>query len=209
MSIMIIFILSVETLSTRIVFSHSFILRFQLVVCCVFMADFFARLAFSDRKLHFFICNLPLFIVSIPYLNIIDWANFDITHQTHLILRTIPLIRGIYGLVIMISWITRNKVYNLFFSYVITLVGVTYYSSLIFYTVEKDVNPMVKQYWDSLWWACMDVTTVGSNIYGVTGMGQFLAAALAGVGMMLFPIFTAYIIKVYEKEQTKMEHLKS
>lgn len=67
----------------------------------------------------------------------------------------------------------------------------------MFYAVEKGVNSQVTNYWDALWWACMDVTTVGSNIYGVTFLGQLLAAVLAGAGMMMFPIFTAYITNVY------------
>lgn len=196
-SIMIIIVLSIETLSTKIILSQKLILNFQLVVCCIFIVDFFARLLLSDKKLRFILYNFPLLLVSIPYLNIVSWFGISIGHQLHLIFRTLPLIRGIYGVAIMIGWVTRNKFNNLFYSYVITIISVTYYSSIMFYAVEKGVNSQVTNYWDALWWACMDVTTVGSNIYGVTFLGQLLAAVLAGAGMMMFPIFTAYITNVY------------
>lgn len=198
-SILMILVLSLETLYHENLFSDKFILLFNLVVCCVFLTDFFIRLNFADKKKRFLLYNFLLLIVSIPYLNIVEWFNLEADRQLHLILRTLPLIRGIYGVAIMIGWVTHNKIYNLFFSYIVTMIGVIYYSSVMFYAVEREVNPLVETYWNSLWWALMDVTTVGSNIYGVTFLGQLLAAVLAGAGMMMFPIFTVYITTIYTK----------
>ncbi|MEG0499908.1 MAG: two pore domain potassium channel family protein [Rikenellaceae bacterium] len=176
------------------------------MVCVIFLLDFFIRLIYSDRKIRFILYNFPLLLVSIPYLNIIGWLSITVGHQLHLALRTLPLIRGIYGVAIMIGWVTRNQINNLFYSYLITIGSVTYYSSIMFYAVEKGINSQVTNYWDALWWACMDVTTVGSNIYGVTFLGQLLAALLAGAGMMMFPIFTAYITTVYTNKVKAISH---
>lgn len=199
-SVMIIIVLSIETLPREELFSDNFIHWFQFDVCCIFLVDFFIRMYYSKNKLKFLFYNFFLLLVSIPYVNILIWSGVEITHEAHLILRTIPLSRGIYGVVIMIGWLTKNRIYNLFFSYLITIISVTYYSSLMFFSVEKGVNPMVETYWNALWWACMDVTTVGSNIYGVTFLGQLLAAVLAAAGMMMFPIFTAYITTIFQKK---------
>lgn len=207
-SVMIIIVLSVETLYPKEILSAQFILSFQFIICSIFLVDFFIRLASSDKKGKFFLYNFILLLVSIPYLNIVHWFSIEVNQQIHLILRTLPLIRGIYGVAIMIGWVTRNKINNLFFSYVITIVSVTYYSSIMFYSVEKGVNSQVTNYWDALWWACMDVTTVGSNIYGVTFLGQLLAAVLAGAGMMMFPIFTAYITTIYTNKVKAISHEK-
>lgn len=38
---------------------------------------------------------------------------------------------------------------------------------------------MVTDYWSAFWWAFMDVTTVGSNIYAVTPTGKILSVVLA------------------------------
>ena len=55
----------------------------------------------------------------------------------------------------------------------------------------------------------MDATTVGSNIYAVTGIGKVLSVLLAALGMMMFPIFTVYITNVMEvamkKDKTEEE----
>ena len=65
--------------------------------------------------------------------------------------------------------------------------------------LEHDLNPMVKGYGDALWWALMDVTTVGSNIYAVTVAGKVMSVALAAVGMMMFPVFTVYITSLVQR----------
>lgn len=196
-SILTITVISIETLSETNPISDSVVLNIQLGVCIIFLIDFSARMYASAAKIRFFFANLILLIVSVPYLNILTWWGVDISDETHIILRSIPLLRGMYGIVIIIGWVTRNKIYNLFFSYLITIVSVTYYTSIMFYSVEKAVNPMLENYWNALWWALMDVTTVGSTIHTVTVTGQVLAAMLAGAGMMLFPIFTAYITTLY------------
>ena len=58
---------------------------------------------------------------------------------------------------------------------------------------------MVTRYTDALWWAFMDVTTVGSNIYAVTVTGKILSVVLAALGMMMFPIFTVYVTRLLQK----------
>ena len=62
---------------------------------------------------------------------------------------------------------------------------------------------MVNDYGSALWWAFMDVTTVGSNIYAVTVTGKVLSVVLAALGMMMFPIFTVYVTSLVEKANKK------
>ena len=88
---------------------------------------------------------------------------------------------------------------NLFISYLLSLIIVIYFSSLLFYVVEKPINVLVQSYSDALWWAFMDATTVGSNVYAVTVVGKLLSVLLAAFGMMMFPIFTVYITDKMQK----------
>ena len=44
---------------------------------------------------------------------------------------------------------------------------------------------MVTRYTDALWWAFMDVTTVGSNIYAVTATGKILSVVLAALSTIV------------------------
>lgn len=64
---------------------------------------------------------------------------------------------------------------------------------------------MVTSYGKALWWAFMNVTTVGSNIVPKTATGEVLCVVLAAAGMMLFPIFTAYITARFQPHRQKKQ----
>ena len=83
------------------------------------------------------------------------------------------------------------------------LLATVYFSSLAFYVMEHGPNPLVKGYGDALWWAFMDVTTVGSNIIAVTPTGRVLSVLLAALGMMMFPIFTVYITNLIQQSNKR------
>jgi len=83
------------------------------------------------------------------------------------------------------------------------LMATVYFSSLIFFVLEHVVNPMVTRYTDALWWAFMDVTTVGSNIIAQTVTGRVLSVLLAALGMMMFPIFTVYITNLIQQSNKR------
>lgn len=168
-------------------------LGIQLVVCTIFILDFLVRWIISPHKGRFVARNFMLLLFSIPYLNIIHYSQLEVSHQVHYLLGFVPLLRGGYGLVMITRWFTRRSATSLMVSYLSILVAVTYFISLIFFVVERGVNPGVKDYWDALWWACMDMTTVGCDIVAVTPIGKVISFILAAAGIMMLPIFTVYI----------------
>lgn len=165
----------------------------QWAVCSVFILDFVVRCIMSPRKGRFVVNNLFLLLVSIPYLNLIHCMRIELPHEVHYLLGLVPLLRGGYGLVRIIGWFTRRSATSLMVSYLSILVAVTYFTSLIFFVAERGINRGVETYWDALWWAGMDLTTVGSEITAVTPMGKVLSVFLAAAGIMMLPIFTVYI----------------
>ena len=125
--------------------------------------------------------------------------------ETTYMLRFIPLVRGGYALAIVVGWLTYNRASGLFVSYLTMLLATVYFASLMFYVVENKVNPNVSNYGDSLWWAFMDVTTIGSNVIAVTPIGRVLSVVLAALGMMMFPIFTVYITSIIERRNKEKD----
>ena len=168
-------------------------LHIQLAVCTVFLLDFLLRWGIDPRKGRFVLRNSLLLLFSIPYLNIIHYTQVEIPHEVHYLLGFVPLLRGGYGLVMITEWFTRRSATTLMVSYLSILAAVTYFTSLIFFVAERGVNPAVQTYWDALWWAGMDLTTVGSEITAVTTVGKILSVFLASAGVMMLPIFTVYI----------------
>ncbi|MBE6333840.1 MAG: two pore domain potassium channel family protein [Bacteroidales bacterium] len=197
-SIALIIQISVDTFAPTLL-SEKFIRIFQLIICSVFLYMLIYEWIHSDRRGYYFITHLPLFIVSIPFLSIVNWLKIDIHHELHLFFYTIPAIRGIAALFLIIKWMIPQKSLSLLIAYSATLILVTYYGSLIFYQAELNINPQIHSYWDAMFgWALMNTTTVGAPIFAVTKTGQLLAVILSGGGMLFFPIFTSYIVTRYQ-----------
>lgn len=205
----LVYLISAAVFKGEIYFNSPRLMRLQLWICTWFIITFLIEFFLSGReKWRYFVQHFIFLIISIPYLNIIyfmDW-NTNFTPQEISILRFIPLVRGGYALVYLIKWMFRTKISSVFFSYIVILLSCIYFGSLIFFEMEQGVNNMVKTYWDSAWWALMDATTVGSNIYAVTTTGKVLSVLLAALGMMMFPIFTIYITNLVQmKVQTRIQ----
>ena len=155
----------------------------------------------SPKKMRFVWRNFLFFLVAIPYLHLVPYFQMNPASEISYIFRLMPLVRGGYGLAITVGWITRSKLTSLLVSYILIILSLTYFASLVFFMLEHPVNPAVTSYGEALWWAFMNVTTVGSNIFARTGTGEVLSVVLAASGMMLFPIFTVYITSRFQSHK--------
>ncbi len=172
--------------------NHAY-MTFQFWVCVVFIIDFFIGLAYADRKWSYFWRRLAFLLLSIPYLNIINLMDVQLSHDALYFVRFIPLARGALALSIVISYVSSNAVTSMFMSYLSIMLLVTYFCSLIFYQREAGVNPQVNSYWTALWWSAMNMSTVGCDISPVTVSGKIVAVILPVSGMIIFPLFTVYL----------------
>lgn len=196
LSAWLIMMISLDTFHNVRFYQEPSFQKYQFWICVVFMFDFFLEFFLSDNKRHYLATHIIFFFVAIPYQAIIYHFGWHISDDVSYLIRYVPLIRGGYALAIVVSWFTYNRVAGLFFTYIITLLSTVYFASLTFYQFEFHVNPLVTSYKDALWWAAMDVTTVGCNIVAVTPVGRVLSVLLAALGMMMFPIFTVYVTNV-------------
>lgn len=203
LSIFLIVDISIDTFKNIPFITQTSYLKTQFWICMFFIAVFVLEFFLSKHKIYFLQTHFIFLLVSIPYLNIINHYNFNFSPEVYYFLRFIPLIRSGYALAIVVGWLTTNKASGLFVSYLTMLLATVYFSSLIFFVLEHKVNPEVTNYTDALWWAFMDVTTVGSNVYAVTPTGRILSVLLAALGMMMFPIFTVYVTSLVETANKK------
>ncbi|MDE6270587.1 MAG: potassium channel family protein [Muribaculaceae bacterium] len=195
-SVLLIVSISIDTFKNVDYINNPKFLKFEFWVCMLFILNFLVEMLISKNKKSFFFRNLLFFLVSIPFLPIIHHFHIEIDPLAAYILRYVPLIRGGYALALVVSWCTSNKATSLFMAYLATLTSAVYFSSLIFYVFEHNINPLVHDYWDSLWWALMDCTTVGCNIEAVTPVGKALSVIVAALGLLMFPVFTVYITNI-------------
>lgn len=207
LSVFLVVRISIDTFDNEAFYLEPRFIKFQFWICIVFLFDFFVEFFLATNKWHYIRNRFIFFLVSIPYNSIISFYGWTFSPQVTYALHYIPLIRGGYAMSIVVSWFTYNKATGLFISYLATLIFTIYFASLAFYVFEHHVNPLVKDYQDALWWACMDATTVGSNIVAVTPVGRILSVLLAALGMMMFPIFTVYVTNLLTRTKQQGESI--
>ena len=175
-------------------------LNFQFWVCILFMIDIAVEWYYSQQKLRYIITNSLFIIISIPYLNIIHHFNLQRPGEVMYLIRFIPLIRAGYVFALVSGALTSNKSLSIFWVYMIWVITSLYIGALLFFVEEHSINPQVDTIWTSLWWAALDMTTVGSNINAMTATGKTIAIILSAEGLMLFPVFTVYVTNAVLKK---------
>lgn len=203
LSLFLIISISVDTFRNIAFYKEPRFMEIQFWICIMFLLDFFIEWALSEKKWHYLITHFVFFLVAIPYSTIISHYGWTFSPKVAYLIRYIPLVRGGYALAIVVNWLTSNRATGLFLSYLLALVATLYFSSVVFFVFEVHVNPLVNTYGDALWWAAMDMTTVGSNIIAVTPVGRILSVVMAALGMMLFPIFTVYITNIIQSRNQR------
>lgn len=202
LSLFLVISISIDTFNNIDFYTQPSYKRIQLWICFFFLFDFFLEFFLSKHKMRYLGSRFIFLLVSIPYQYIIHYFDLPLSQQEAYFVQFIPLVRGGYALAIVVGWLSYNRASGLFVSYITMLFATVYFSSLIFFVLESGVNPGVHAYGDALWWAFMDVTTVGSNIEAVTTTGRILSVVLAALGMMMFPIFTVYVTSIVQKANT-------
>lgn len=199
LSIFLVVTISIDTFHNIKFWKQPEFMRVQFWICIFFMFDFFIEFFLAEKKWRYLYTHILFFIVSIPYLAIFNYFHWKFSPQITYLIQYIPLVRGGYALAIVVGWFSYNRATGLFFTYLFTLLATVFFASLVFFLFERNVNNLVVDYYSALWWAFMDVTTVGSNIEAVTPIGRILSVVLAALGMMMFPIFTVYVTNIIQR----------
>ena len=203
LSLFLIVIISIDTFKNVAFYREARFERIDFWICVLFLVDFFVEWYMAEKKWRYLATHFLFFLVAIPYTAIINHYGWTFSPKVTYLLRYIPLVRGGYALAMVVNWLTANKATGLFLAYLISLVATLYFSSVVFFVFEQDVNPLVNTYGNAIWWAAMDMTTVGSNIIAVTPVGMVLSVLLAALGMMLFPIFTVYVTNLIQMQHQR------
>lgn len=199
--------LSFEVLSGHRSDFSQWYLWLQFAVCIIFMSDFLfslyyykRRATLSEARRHRAWLDVLFLLISLPYLNVLDWLHLTPGREITMLVATLPIIRSYIVMGMVVQWMLDGAVAKIFGAYVLTIVGVTYLAALMFYDYEVDVNDELRNFGNALWWSAMNATTVGSSIIPVTIAGKFLSVLLPVIGMMFFPIFTIYVTDIYNSK---------
>lgn len=175
----------------------------MLVVCIIFLADFFMLMWASSQRWRFFARNFVMLLLSIPYHFIIQLIGVEPNHLMTMILSGVVMLRAVMALFITLRWLIERRATRLLWAYIATVLLCTYFASLLFYEYESPVNKEVRNFGDALWWAGMNLTTVGAEIFPVTPIGKVICVLLPILGTAMFPVLTVYITSLYNRHVAK------
>ncbi|MFR9527762.1 MAG: ion channel [Rikenellaceae bacterium] len=152
------------------------------------------------HRKRFFYTHLPILLISIPYLAIVMLTGVEVSRVVALSLGLLPILRAFVSFYrLFVRLVSAQSIDKILLAYLMVTVLFTYVAALIFYDVEYHVNSNLKGLGNAIWWAWMNLTTVGAAIYPVTTLGKVLSVLLPLVGMMLLPLFTSYIIALHKR----------
>ena len=203
-SILLLASLSLEVLYSRAFAEFSELYTWaMLVVCVIFLADFFLLMWASGNRWRFLARNFAMLLLSIPYHFIIIIIGVEPDHLVTMMLSGVVMLRAVMALYITLRWLIERRATRLLWAYITTVAMCTYFASLLFYEYESPVNSTVRNFGDALWWAAMNLTTVGAEIFPVTAIGKVICVMLPILGTAMFPILTVYITSLYNRHVAK------
>lgn len=184
---------------------------FDLIICIIILFDFvFFR--FRERTINksefirenwvYLIASIPLFFISFNIFHLLDFK---------IIIGLIGLIR-LYALLKVLKITTQNvrkypqKTKLDYATFVLLLVLII--GSLLFFLVEKGVNPEVTSYESAIWYSLVSMTTTGyGDIVPVTVIGQIIGVIMIFSGMGYVSLVTATLafsfIEIFRKASNK------
>lgn len=201
LSVLLIAYITYDTLLNISFVTNPRYLRVQLWICVFFLAEILFEWILSPHKLRFLGKNILFIIVCVPYISLIHHMGWHVSDEAYYLLRFIPMIRAAYVLAMMWGIMSKNWISSMFGAYIIMLVTTLYFLSLMFFVEEHYVNPGVTDYWQSLWYSVMQMTTCGSSINPVTPTGKVIGVILSAEGLILFPVFTVYFTHAFARNR--------
>lgn len=203
LAMLLITLITIDTLRDISFLADETYLKVQFWCCIFFLFDIAVEIFFSENRWKSLRSHALFILVSIPYLNIIHHFGISLMPEWQYVLRFVPMLRAAYVFAIVTGVTASSRwISTMFSTYITVLIMIVYFCSLIFFVSEHYVNPMVVDYWSSLWWSVMSLTTAGSSIHAVTLTGRVLGVVLSAGGLILFPVFTVFLTDKYSGNKT-------
>ena len=196
LSLLLVISISIDTFAGTPFYNDTNYLDLQFWICILLIILFSIEVYNAEHSWQYFGNHFLFLLLIIPYLTLFDWFDVTLSSEMEFLFRFIPLIRGYIAFTIIAYGLLRDLTAGLLITYIVILFSFIYYSSLIFYVLEANVNPMVHNFWDCLWYSCMTATTAGCSIQAVTTAGKVISVLLSLSGMMLLPVFTVYLTDI-------------
>jgi voltage-gated potassium channel len=201
LSVYVLVAMLVEGLVTLPPETSRLLAQIDVLVCGVFLTDFFVRLYRAPRKLAFLRWGWFDLVSSIPMVDSLRWV------RVVRLLRILRILRAVRSARVVLGFIFRSRIRGTFASVALGMVVIVITSSIAILHAERHAGePNIKTGGDALWWSVSTMTTVGyGDRYPVTPEGRLIAATVMVAGCGVFGLFTAGVASLFLQEAEKQE----
>lgn len=199
-SVVLMIAISVEILDGDTRHFSRWYINLQMVICLIFVADFFISMSTAINKKRYFWSHLLILIISLPYLSLPYERLLNVEQDGVMFIALMPILRTFVAIYILLRWIIRGEsARRLLYAYLLSVISLTYISALLFYDCELVLNDDIHNFGDALWWAAMALTTTELTITPITVTAKVLAVILPLSGMLMLPVATNFLFSMRRK----------
>lgn len=176
----------------------------DLVVCMIFLMDFFVNLFTAPNKLKYLKWGWIDFLASIPMIDPLRWGRLS------RVVRILRFLRTIKSMKVLIQSIQRSKFQSFtLIVFLVSFIAYTLGASLIL-EFESEYGGEINTANEALWWAFLNVMNAKIAItQAQSPYGMAVTVVLNKVGLLLFAYFNAMIIAWLVQKRVDLKQSKS
>jgi len=169
-------------------------------ICLVFLFDFFKGIYKAENKWKYFANNWIDLVSSIPTVGELRAAR---------IVKIIRLLRVLRSAKYIFQFFSKKNAFSTFRNLVVFNAVVVMLFTVSFYHIEREANPHISTFSDSLWWTTITTMTVGflQDIPPVTVEGKVLSVILIFLGMVMFSTMIGTITDYFIEDEDIQENV--
>src|SRR5438874_3887824 len=170
----------------------------DLLVCAVFLTDFFVRFHRAPSKAQFMKWGWIDFVSSIPMINI-----FRVGRVVRIV-RVFRILRAFRSTKYLVVYFLRYRKATSLTAVAATSFCIMVFAAIAVMNFEDLPESNIKNAGDAFWWAFVTMTTVGyGDKYPLTAEGRIVACILMLAGAGMFATLTGFIASMFVQPNGK------
>ncbi len=173
----------------------------DLVICAVFLFDFFKGLNKADDKWLFVRYHWIDFISSIPMVGVLRVGR---------LVKVFRILRVVRSAKIVFQFFSAKDSFNSLRNLIILSIVIIFLFTLSIYHSEHLINPQISTIGDALWWTTITTISVGflQDISPASVEGKFISVVLLLLGMVIFSTLIGAITDFFIEDEDINENVR-
>jgi voltage-gated potassium channel len=173
----------------------------DLVICAIFLLDFFIGLFKADDKLLFIKYHWIDFVSSIPMVGALRVGR---------LVKVFRILRVVRSAKYMFKFFNAKDSFSSLKNMVMLTVVIIFLFSFSIYHSEHMINPQIATIGDAIWWTTITTISVGflQDISPISVEGKLISVVLLLLGMVIFSTLIGSVTDFFIEDEDINENVK-